>query len=118
MKKVKKNLAKILFSLITLTSIVAIPIYKANAASQPQISRSQVEQRAMSIMDLIWTYSSSKNSNIDSKYASCVTLPKQFEGVTTAQFHGIPYDWGGIDGIDTSSYSAPWTSFFGSKSIK
>jgi uncharacterized protein YraI len=88
-----------------------MPVYKAYAAVQTPITRSQVDQRATSIMDLTWTYSSSKNSSINSKYASDVTLPKQFKGVTTAQFTGIPYAWGGIDGIDTNSYDAPWTSF-------
>ncbi len=107
----KKNLSIILTSIIALVSVIAIPVFKVNASVQTPISRSQVEQRATSIMDLTWTYFASKNSNIVAKYVSDVTLPKQFQNVTTAQFTGIPYDWGGIDGINTYSYNAPWTSF-------
>ncbi|MBV7273704.1 SH3 domain-containing protein [Clostridiaceae bacterium UIB06] len=107
----KKNLTGIFAALIAITSVITIPIYKANAAVQTPITRSQVEKRSVSMMDLTWTYSSDKNSNISSKYSLNVTLPKQFQGVTTAQFTGIPYDWGGIDGIDTNSYNTPWTGF-------
>lgn len=107
----RKSFTRILALLFAATSVMAAPALKINAASQTPISRSQVEQRAISIMDLTWTYTANKNSSIDSKYATSVTLPKQFEGVTIAQFTGIPYDWGGIDGTDTNSYNAPWTNF-------
>ncbi|OAA86298.1 SH3 domain-containing protein [Clostridium coskatii] len=107
----KKSLAKILVPLIAFTSVMSVPFYKVSAATQTPISRTQVEQRATSLIDLTWTYSANKNSNISSQYASSVTLPNQFKGVTTATFKGIPYDWGGIDGINTNSYNAPWTNF-------
>lgn len=107
----KKNWMSLFVTLIVTTSLVGIPAYKARAAVQTPIVRSQVEQRAVNMIDLAWTYSADKNSNIDPKYASNVTLPKQLQGVTTAQFTGIPYDWGGIDGIDTYSYQAPWINF-------
>lgn len=107
----KKNLAIILAPLFALTSIVAIPFHKVNASTQTPTSRSQVEQRAANLMDLTWTYSANKNSNIAPNYSSSVMLPKQLQGVSTAQFKGIPYNWGGIDGVNTSSYNAPWTSF-------
>lgn len=107
----KRNLSALLSSLITLTLIIAVPTFKGNAAVQTPITRSQVNERATKLVDLTWTYSSSKNNKIDSKYTSCVKLPKQFQDITTAQFTGIPYNWGGIDGIDTYSYNAPWTSF-------
>lgn len=87
------------------------PVCKANAAVQVPILRSEAEQRAVNLMDLTWTYSADKNSIIDSTYALSVTLPTQFQGITTAEFKGIPYNWGGIDGIDTNSYNAPWTNF-------
>ncbi|MDD3223134.1 MAG: SH3 domain-containing protein [Clostridium sp.] len=106
----KRSLYVVLSSLITLTSIIAVPAFKSNAAVQAPITRNQVAERATKLMDLTWTYSSN-SSKIDSKYASYVTLPKQFQGVTTANFTGIPYNWGGIDGIDTYSYNAPWINF-------
>ncbi|MDP4089184.1 MAG: SH3 domain-containing protein, partial [Bacillota bacterium] len=107
----KRKWTIVLASLVAVTSVMTVPARKASAAAQTPITRSQVEQRAISLVDLSWTYSSDKNSYIDPKYASSVTLPKQFQGVTTAQFTGIPYAWGGIDGVDTHSYNAPWTSF-------
>ncbi|AZV56726.1 SH3 domain-containing protein [Clostridium sp. AWRP] len=107
----KKSLAKILVPLIAFTSVMSVPFYKVSAAAQTPISRTQVEQRATSLVDLTWTYSANRNSNISSQYSSSVTLPNQFKGVTTATFKGIPYAWGGIDGINTTSYNAPWTSF-------
>lgn len=39
------------------------------------------------------------------------TQPKQLNNVTIAQETGIPYDWGGIDGLNSTSYSMPWTNF-------
>lgn len=107
----KKNYIAVLSALTLATSVITVPMHKILAASQTAISRSQIEQRATSIMDLTWTYSSSKNSVINSQYSSIVTLPSQFQGITSAQFTGIPYDWGGIDGVDTYSYNAPWTTF-------
>lgn len=106
-----KNWTRLFVSVFTAASVLTIPVIKTSAAVQTPITRSQVELRAISMVDLTWTYSADKNSNIDTKYASSVTLPKQLQGVTTAQITGIPYDWGGIDGVDTCSYNAPWTSF-------
>lgn len=107
----RKNHTRILATVLSLTSVLMFPVYKVNAATQTPISRSEVEQRAVKLMDLTWTYSSDKNSVIDSKYTASVTLPAQFQGVKTGEFKGIPYNWGGIDGIDTNSYNAPWTNF-------
>lgn len=106
-----KNSIVILTSIALAVATVVMPAKNTYAAAQTSISRSQVEQRAINIMDLTWIYSSDRNNRIDSQYSNSVTLPKQFQGITTAQFTGIPYNWGGIDGIDTNSYNAPWTSF-------
>lgn len=107
----RKNWIAIITSVIIVVSAISFPVRKAYAASQNPISRSQVEERAVRLIDLTWTYSADRNSKIDPKYLNSVTLPKQFQGVTTAQFTGIPYAWGGIDGIDTYSYNTPWTNF-------
>lgn len=107
----KKTWTKTLVSLIVVTSVITMPFLKVSAAAQTPISRNQVEQRAIQMMDLTWTYSANKNSNIDPKYSSVVTLPKQFEGVTTGQFTGIPYDWGGVDGVNSTAYEASSASF-------
>ena len=105
MKKVSLILASIIFAATTIT----FPIQKVKAANS--ITRAKVEERALNMINLTWTYSKSKNSNIDSKYTSLVTMPKQFNNITTAKVTGIPYNWGGLDSLDTSSDNAPWSNF-------
>lgn len=107
----RKNWIAVLATISIISTVAALPARKVQAASQTPISRSQVRERAERIVNLTWTYSADKNSRIDTQYSANVTLPKQLQGVTTAQFTGIPYNWGGIDGIDTNSYKAPWTNF-------
>lgn len=107
MKRLNYIITAILFA-----SVLLFSAPKAYAATtQTSISRTQAEQRALSIINLNWTYSSSKNSNLPSINGSSVTQPSQFKNVTTATMTGIPYDWGGLDSLDTSSDGAPWTSF-------
>lgn len=63
------------------------------------ISRKEAQDRAFKMADLKWHYVKRLNGNVIS---GTTPLP-QFTGVTDAYFNGIPYDWGGYDGIDTSS---------------
>lgn len=102
-----------LFALGVLFSVAAsvLPGYKVSAAVQTPISRSQAEQRALNMINLSWTYSSSLNGNINSSYSNFVTKPSQLVNATSNQMTGIPYDWGGLDGLDSSSYYAPWSNF-------
>lgn len=106
-----KKLAYIITLIFTLTTAAILPANTAHAATQTPMTRSEADQRALKIINLQWTYSSNLNNNIDPKYASSVTAPSQFTGVTTSQAIGIPYAWGGFDGLDTSSYNEPWTNF-------
>ncbi|MDP4178671.1 MAG: SH3 domain-containing protein, partial [Bacillota bacterium] len=99
----KNKWTSLIVSLFVGTSVFVVSAPKTKAATVT-ITRSQVEQRAQSMMDLVWNYNSSKNSNISSQYSAYVTQPKQFQGIGSAQMTGIPYNWGGIDGIDTYSY--------------
>ncbi len=87
------------------------PFQNAKAEVQSSITRSQAEQRALSMINLKWTYSSNINGNINSKSASTITQPKQFKNVSSAELTGIPYNWGGLDGLDSNSYNAPWSNF-------
>ncbi|MDP4089362.1 MAG: SH3 domain-containing protein, partial [Bacillota bacterium] len=99
------------FALSLTATALLTPPHKTSAAVQNPITRSQAEQRALSMINLTWTYSSTKNGVLSNSYAQYVTQPQQLNNVTTAQQTGIPYNWGGQDGIDSSSYAAPWTSF-------
>jgi uncharacterized protein YraI len=106
-----KRIGSLIFSAMFAFMISSIPSYKVNAAVQNPITRSDAEKRALAMINLSWTYDSSRNASISSAYAAHVSQPKQFNNVTTAQVTGIPYNWGGQDGIDTTSFDAPWTDF-------
>lgn len=96
--------------ILVLTLLMALmPIQ--NTLAQTTITRDEVEQRALKMTTLTWTYSKDKNSNIASQYLNNVALPKQFNNITYATMTGIPYNWGGVDGIDSSSYNTPWINF-------
>lgn len=110
MKKYKIALSTIF--LAALTSICNItPISVAHAASANSITRSQAEQRALGMTNLTWTYSSLKNGNIPLNQSQYITQPAQLKNVTTAQMTGIPYNWGGQDGLNSYSIGASWTNF-------
>lgn len=107
-----KRFTSIIVAILFLTvSVILAPVKLAKAVTQTPLTRSEAETRALNMINLPWVYSRVLNSNINPKYASDVTLPVQFNNVSTMQTIGIPYNWGGMDGIDTSSYNAPWTSF-------
>jgi uncharacterized protein YraI len=108
MKKFNTALLSIMFGI----TAISMPIYNVGAANvQTPITRSQAEQRALNMINTTWTYSKDKNGNISSTYANSVTQPNQYSNLTTAQVTGIPYDWGGQDGLDSNSINTPWTSF-------
>lgn len=107
----KKGLyAMALVAIFAFTAIL-MPIQKVDAATQTLITRSQVEARALSMINFKWDYSSARNGVIDSKYASLVTKPAQLANVSAGQATGIPYNWGGLDSQYSTSMNAPWTSF-------
>ncbi|KHD37042.1 peptide-binding protein [Clostridium acetobutylicum] len=85
--------------------------YKAHAASQTPITRADAEQRALTMINLNWTYSKAKNGVLPSAYSGSITAPSQFRGIENVVATGIPYCWGGFDGLNSSSYGESWTSF-------
>lgn len=108
MKRFNTALFSVLFGL----TAIAAPIYNVSADTvQTPITRSQAEQRALNMINTTWTYSKDKNGNIGSTNANSVTQPTQYANLTTAQVTGIPYDWGGQDGLDSNSIGTPWTNF-------
>ena len=101
-----------LFSVLFGITVIAAPIYNVSADTvQTPITRTQAEQRALNMINLTWTYSKDINGNIGSTNANSVTQPNQYSNLTTAQVTGIPYDWGGQDGLDSNSIGTPWTNF-------
>lgn len=102
--------SKALLSLALAICVVS-PMGKVNAATQNTITRSAAEQRALSMINLTWTYDSSKNGTLSDDISQKVTIPNQFKNVTSMQATGIPYNWGGQDSLDSTSYSAPWLNF-------
>lgn len=107
-----KKFNTILFGVLFGITAVTAPVLNVSADTvQRPITRSEAEQRALEMINLTWTYSKDKNGNIGSTCANSVTQPSQFANLTTAQVSGIPYDWGGEDGLNSNSSGAPWTNF-------
>lgn len=107
-----KRLNTALFSIMFGMTAISMPIYNVSADTvQTPITRSQAEQRALNMINMTWTYSKDKNGNTSSVDANSVTQPNQYANLTSAQVTGIPYDWGGQDGLDSNSINTPWTSF-------
>lgn len=106
-----KNFVKTLALIVSAATLLSVPSFTAKAATANTITRSQVEQRAVAIMDLKWTYSSVKNGQPYPNYAAYITQPKQLQNITSGEMTGIPYNWGGLDGLDSASYNSGWTNF-------
>jgi cell wall-associated NlpC family hydrolase len=72
-------------------------------------TRSDVYYRAEDMINLSWTY----NKNNTYKPQSYVEAPDHLSGITSfpSSQVGIPYCWGGFDGIDTSSAPSSWSNF-------
>lgn len=72
-------------------------------------------QNAMDCCDLSWTYKSENASNPNS---ATVTVPNYLANASKPSTQtGIPYCWGGFDGVSTSSSSA-WSNFSGAMNNK
>lgn len=77
---------------------------RANAPN----SRTTTQSNANAMSALTWTYKSTNKVNPNS---ATVSTPDYLVGVTTPSSQtGIPYAWGGNDGLTTSS-SSSWTNF-------
>lgn len=107
MKKIKLGLFALLFTF----SSISISLKPIHIVAQSGISRSSAEERALNMINLSWTYSKDRNSKLDANVANIVVAPNQFNGIDTAVMTGIPYDWGGLDTIDTSTFGTPWGNF-------
>lgn len=72
------------------------------------ISRQETQDRAYKMAYALWHYVKGLNGNVQSD----TKLPDQLKNETDSQQVGIPYAWGGSDGVDTRS-SWQWNNFFG-----
>ena len=78
--------------------------------SDPGIpTRLEVKKRADAMINLSWTY---KESNRVNPRPSTVKMPTYLVNINNFPSYqvGIPYCWGGFDGIDRSSYYS-WSNF-------
>lgn len=106
-----KNFRYKILSFLFIGATIIGSYQMAYAISQNPISRSNVEQRALQMINLKWTYSSAKNGSIGPAYDYAVNQPKQLQGISYGQMTGIPYTWGGSDSLDTNSFNQPWDNF-------
>lgn len=97
---------KFIIILLTLTLTTSFSVYKAQAAPSV-ISRQEAQDRAFKMTYTTWHYEKSLNGNIQ----SYIELPSYLKDKIDSQETGIPYNYGGSDGIDTSS-NRQWSNFF------
>lgn len=107
----KKHIKVVLGLIISLAAVLLPAKFTMADTTTGTVLRSQVEQRALNMINFTWTYDSSKNSIIAPLNSAYVTQPKQFIGQTISTEIGIPYCWGGSDSLDSASYGASWTNF-------
>lgn len=81
--------------------------YSIYAAAAPSyITRQQAQSRGYDMAYVFWNYVKGLNGNVKSS----TKLPDQLKGKEISQEFGIPYNWGGLDGMDTSSVNQ-WSNF-------
>ena len=74
-----------------------------------QLTRSQVQTRANAMISLNWTYNAINSSNPSPSTVDWPDYLSSISAFPSSQI-GIPYCWGGFDGIDRSS-SSGWSNF-------
>jgi len=101
--KIKDNFIIFLLALILTANSST---YAAQAAS-PSVSRQEAQDRAFKMAYTTWYYEKALNGNVQ----SYIELPSYLKDKTNSFETGIPYNYGGSDGIDTSS-NIQWSNFF------
>lgn len=73
-------------------------------------TRTEVQNRANAMINLVWTYNESNRVNPN---PSTVEMPWYLQDIINfpSSQVGIPYCWGGFDGIDRSSSPSVWSNF-------
>lgn len=101
-----KNKNKFIVFLLSLILAANSLTYTTQAAS-PYISRQEAQDRALKMAYSTWYYDKSLNGNTQ----SYIELPPYLKDKTNSLETGIPYNYGGSDGIDTTS-NIQWSNFF------
>lgn len=100
------NKNKFILFLLALILVANSLTYTTQAAS-PYISRQEAQDRALKMAYSTWYYDKSLNRNTQ----SYIELPPYLKDKTNSLETGIPYNYGGSDGIDTTS-NIQWSNFF------
>lgn len=104
---------KKLFSLISTFAFINLLIAPSRVYASGDvspisyISRQQVQDRAYNMAYNQWLYDVNLNGNVQSN----TELPDQLKNKNNSYELGIPYNWGGFDGLDTTS-SPNWSNFY------
>lgn len=103
-----KRRNKFISFIVTLVvSTMCLPYNIYAASPMPSyITRQEAQSRGYNMAYVIWNYVKSLNGNI----VSGTELPSQLKDREYSQEFGIPYNWGGLDGMDTRSVTQ-WGSF-------
>lgn len=99
----KRN--KIITFVLTFFLAANFSVYSPKAASA--ISRQEAQDRAYKMAYAKWHY----NKDLNGKTYSYVQLPEHLRNKTDSTETGIPYNYNGSDGIDTTS-NRLWSNFF------
>lgn len=100
------NKNKFIVFLLALILVANSLTYTTQAAS-PYISRQEAQDRALKMAYSTWYYDKSLNGNTQ----SYIELPPYLKDKTNSLETGIPYNYGGSDGFDTTS-NIQWSNFF------
>lgn len=106
-----KKLTSMILTLMVTAATITFNTKTSIAADTLPITRGQAEERALNMINVTWNYSKDRNSKLDEYYSSLVTQPDQLKSITNGTVQGIPYNWGGLDSIDSHSDNTPWSNF-------
>ncbi|MDW8802567.1 cell wall-binding repeat-containing protein [Clostridium sp. A1-XYC3] len=99
-----KRRNKFIMFILTFSLATSSSIYSPKAASA--ISRQEAQDRAYKMAYTQWHY----NKDLNGKTYGYIQLPEHLRDKTDSTETGIPYNYGGSDGIDTTS-NRLWSNF-------
>lgn len=99
-----KRRNKFIMFILTFSLATSSSIYSPKAASA--ISRQEAQDRAYNMAYTQWHY----NKDLNGKTYGYIQLPEHLRDKTDSTETGIPYNYGGSDGIDTTS-NRLWSNF-------
>ncbi len=99
-----------------LATNIRLPGFAAASSAYQTLDKLEICMRMMYMTNNIyWNYNSTINADTSrvgvSKYVSQPDWLMPYEPGRTYRVKGIPYCWGGFDGLDTTSNRYSWTNF-------